>query len=507
MPLNRFDRCASVASSVRDGAACSLLSCVVATTVVVGASLATLSGCEQSSARAERNAAKEIDSVTQALAAKRLPNPSLADADAVAKARNDLGALANRLTALQGAAPGQMSAANLLAASIEADRGRLAVDRLRLIDAQLRDERSGLATLIATGFALDALASAAERFDPSKDRADLARLRAEAGERVEELKQRAAKLAEPIAQLAAESDSSRAALQELDRSEMDLRSQARAAGPVMGYRFVEQASQKRGEADALRIRMARNDVQLMELKPEQSFAVTDAAQREEIMAQLAAASNDLKAMADDAKAIAEASRKRIGAIREQIARELEAIAGQTNGPAAELASQAEEDFTKSAQLAQRAAGPDAGRDMALAGKESVATAKLALARLAWGQVLAAERRVGGSSRARRGRFALRRPIAVQVAARRHREAARRGGRAGEGRGDVGAGVRWTGGGRVAHRGDPEGQPHRAHRRALGQGARRWRRRRRPRAVAPVLVQVPTAPRRVASSRGQRCWTS
>lgn len=350
--------------------------------------VASLTGCEDASARAQRNAQNEIDAVVEALAAKRLVDPSAADADAVAKARSNLSALAARLAAIQGGAAGQQAAANLLGASIQAEMGRLASDQLQRIQLQVRGDRSALAGLVEAGFSLDTLATAAEQFDPSKDRADLARLRAEAGERVDELKQAAAKLAGPIAQLTTNIDGAKQSLQTLDRAEMELRSQARTAGPVAGYQFVEQAAQKRAESDALRIGMARHDVELMELKPTQAFLLADATQRQDIMAQLDAASNDLKAMADDSHAIAKASRERIAAIKAQVAERLGTMNSQLNGPAEELFTQADGDFGRSAQLAQRASGADGGRDLALAAKAMVATARQSLAALAFNRTVA-----------------------------------------------------------------------------------------------------------------------
>lgn len=377
MTLNRIATRSSLSSRTDSGAR-------IALGVVLGlAPIAWLTGCEDSSARAQRVAQQEIDAVVEALASKRLADPATADGDAVAKSRTDLAALASRLAAIQGAAPGQEAAASLLGSSIQAEMGRLSADQLRRMQSQLREDRSALGSLVEAGFALDTLATAAERFDPSKDRDELGRLRAEAGERVDELKQAAAKLTGPIQQLNSSIDGARQSLQALDRSEMDLRSQARTAGPVAGYQFVEQAAQKRTESDALRIQMARQDVELMDLKPTQAFMLADAAQRQDIMAQLDAASNDLKTMADDAQAIAKRSRDRIAAIRTQVARDLDAMNSQINGPVAELTTQAEGDFGRSAQLAQRAGGGDLGA----AAKAMVITARQSLATLAFNRTL------------------------------------------------------------------------------------------------------------------------
>ena len=360
--------------------------------IALGATLALgagLLGCEESTARAQAAAQREIDEVADAFRMRSLGTPFLADGEAVAREREELGRLLARLTSLSGATPGQQAAANSLGAQIATTMGQLSADRLSGAEAELRKARAAVAPRIDAAIRLGVLADAMESFDPSKDRALLDRLRAEATDAINASRQRVGELEKPVADLIRDNETSRALLADLDRDEAALRSQARGAGPIAGFRFVEQAAQKRTEADAIRVRIARNEVQLAELAPEQALATLDAEQSSQIVQTLDGAKADLGSLSDRSKELAGACRAEMGAIRDQLASTAALAEAALVGPMAALLTEAQQDFEKAAQLAQRGASSDAGREGQAAARSAVGSAQQSLAEVNWGFALAA----------------------------------------------------------------------------------------------------------------------
>lgn len=351
-------------------------------------SLTLATGCEEAEGRQQVAAQQVIEQVAGDYRRMDLGSPALAEGDEVARQRQALGQLASKLTSISGAAPGQRAAANLLASQISTSMAELAADRLRDLEADLRRQRTELAPRIDAAVRLGILASALESFDPSQDRASLARLRSEAVEVIEASRRRVGELERPVAELLADNDATLASLIELERQEADLRTRARGAGPVRGFPLVEQASQKRTQADALRVRIARNEVQLGELRPEQTLAVADAEQGQMIVETLDGAKADLASLKAGADDMAQGARARIEVIRGEVAAAIEAIDATLGGPVAELHEQAAADLAKAAQLARQAASPDAGRDVQSAARIDLGASQQALAQVHWGYALA-----------------------------------------------------------------------------------------------------------------------
>jgi len=378
-PLRLSLRAASMVVGTRHGR--TLVLCA-------GLSLINLSACVENEARQQAAAQQVIEDVASEFRSMNLGVPALAEGDETAQQRQVLGQLLSKLSGLTGAAPGQQAAANSLAGQIAANMGELAADRLRDLESDLRAQRAATSPRIDSAVRLGILAAALESFDPAADRASLERLRAEAVEAIEASRRRVGELDQPVAALVADNETSRALLLELEREEAQLRAQARGAGPIGGFKFVEQAAEKRTQADAFRVRIARNDVQLAELTPEQTMALLGAEQGSQIVQTLDVATADLNSMRESAQQLAAASRARINAIRDEVATAVGAIDSSISGPLTEFHGEAVRDFEKAAQFSQRGATPDAGRDGQLAAKVSVATAQQALAQAHWSFALA-----------------------------------------------------------------------------------------------------------------------
>lgn len=352
----------------------------LATALATGLIATLLLGCEHGGARAEQSVQDEIEAVASDVARTRAAVSHAPDADTGAKLHADLGNHASRLEQLTSGTPGQKAAASLLAAHVKLDMGRLAADRLQQVEGELRQDRNSLSGLIDAAVVLDVLATAGERFDPTTDQRTLESLRAEAARRIETLRGRINELEQPMAQITADSDASRAAAQQLERDEQALRQQARSAGHSAGFKYVEQAAEKRDALDALRVKIARNDLQLSELAPEKEMATVDVAQQQAMIEAMKAAETDLGRSAEEARAIAQESRERLAEVRSEVTKGLEAIESQRKSSVVSLLAQADEDFNKAAQLASRSGGDASARLTA-------ATAQQSLAKLHWNHAL------------------------------------------------------------------------------------------------------------------------
>ncbi len=346
----------------------------------MGLTATLLLGCEHGGARAEQRVQDEIEAVANDVARTRAAVNNAPDADTGAKLHTDLASHASRLEQLTSGTPGQTAAAALLAAHVRLDMGRLAADRLQQVEGELRRDRDSLSGLIDAGLVLDVLATAGEKFDPTTDQRTLESLRAEAARRIETLRGRINELEQPMAQITADSDASRAAAQQLERDEQALRQQARSAGHSAGFKYVEQAAEKRDALDALKVKIARNDLQLSELAPEKELATVDVAQQQAMIEAMKAAETDLGRSVQEARTIAVQCRERLEEVRSELTKGLEAIESQRKSSVVSLLSQADEDFNKAAQLAARGGGDGSARLTA-------ATAQQSLAKLHWNHAL------------------------------------------------------------------------------------------------------------------------
>lgn len=346
---------------------------------------ALLISCESASVRAEDAGQREIEAVAAELRALQLRGPDGGpdgdgSGDAGSQRRQSLRALVTRLNGLRDLAPGQQAAANLLAAGIMSNVGQLAADDAQELGRRLRDDRRQLEGRIEAAGALQALAVAGDSFDPAADQARLEALRAEARAQITVLERVASELVQPMAALDESIAENRRGATEIERAEIDLRRRAREAGPIAGFPIVEQASLRRTEADALRLEAARDELELMEIRPERELAELDAAQLRGIVENLETVDGDLTGSVEAARALADAARASIAETRVAIADSIRSIASldQTIDGLVEEADQA---FQESANLAQRATSVTEPRALGTAGRRSVASAHQALAAL------------------------------------------------------------------------------------------------------------------------------
>ncbi|HMN95699.1 MAG TPA: hypothetical protein PKC43_03405 [Phycisphaerales bacterium] len=347
---------------------------------------AILGGCESAAVRAQDAGQKEIDRVAAEFAALNALRPAAGDDDAGARRRQELRGLANRLAGLRDLAPGQQGSANLLAAGVFMAIGQSAADDAAMLARRLRDDRRQLDGRIEATNALRALAIAGDSYDPTADRAALESLRREAREQIATLDRLAAELTTPMARLSEEIVTSRAAAAEVERQEIDLRQQARAAGPTRGFRYVEEASRRRTEADGLRMVAARSEIELMAIAPDRELAEVDAEQLRGIVEQIDAAEGDLTAATSEARRLAEAARNAIAETRAAIAGTVRSIASLEQGLDA-LVEEADAAFQQAAASAQRATSVTEPRALGSAARRSVASAYQAAASLHAGRAM------------------------------------------------------------------------------------------------------------------------
>lgn len=313
-------------------------------------------GCEDSAARQQAAAQQVINRVATAYGDLHLTAGVADDPAELEKAVGQLTSYAGEVDRLTGASPGQQAAAAALAASMRADAARLQAARLTMLEGDQRGARSVAQSMIDVAVVLDAIARADESFDPRAEITQLDALRRQAQEELREIERRVANLDGPIAGVMAENAQRREQAAQLDQVARDLKRRAVDAGPADGFPFIEQAADKRREADRLRIQMAYGDIELAELEPKRDMATRSAEALRQLISTIESASKGLESTAADARAQASASRERVSTLRNALDDLLRAMQTVYADEMAPLYERTNAEFESAASLAARSSG-------------------------------------------------------------------------------------------------------------------------------------------------------
>lgn len=278
-------------------------------------------------------------------------------------------------SAASSGSKGDQSAASLLEASAAHAAGESAAGRAGLADQDVRRQLTQLSSLTNAWSRQNALADAAQAFDPASQIRELQTKIDEATSQISSRRTTAADLKSRLDAIEAEGKAKIAQADALSTQVAQLSQQANALNAREGLTLVEQASTLRRQADTLRHEAELLDLQVQELRPrvrEADALVQETLNQSKRFAELQQGLRDRQA----------ASRQDAAAAREQA----EAVRTQLNSALTQLNTARDtfrSQFEESATSFKRAAS-DAGRaaqNSAQSSKTTAGNAHLALAGL------------------------------------------------------------------------------------------------------------------------------
>ena len=346
------------------------------------------SGCEDSSAARQAEVQAKLTEVSKSLGESPVIMSATTDqapADAERKL-NDLLTILNDTD--DGAAPGQQSAASLLASNVHRKIAHLTLAETTKLEADQRSRRDTLFGLIDAAGQLSAVAGSLETVDTQTQQQHLAANRQSAQARLAAYGEQMAAADAPIAALTSANRADQEQIDQLRAQSNELMREANDLGRAAGYGAYEQSVQLDRDADRVQYDVSQRDLELeFSLRPEQALAQKQADQTQEMIAAIDGSSAAIEGLAQTFGDQARSSRATISQLRQTIVAELDELNGTRIDELQSLYKKAAMQLGAAAQKAESAARQ--GRnEQAHAGRIGAARASQELGQMHWSVALA-----------------------------------------------------------------------------------------------------------------------
>lgn len=351
--------------------------------------LIALPACEDSQAAGERAVASQINEAI-AKASKALPGGIFpADAEARLAAATALRSIAQSLASVQGASPGQKSAALMLASSLARQAAALDLSVAGDLEQMHRGERLAVERAASSASSLEALAEPLERVDFASARTALKSQRDQAETQLRQLQSEIKALESAVAQVNRQIDASETEARQLELDADRLRLEAKAMQPRQALPLIEQASEIQRRNAAVRGALGRQQSEKGAIEPQLAGAKALGSGGAAVLQVTDDAGKSLQVLADAARDAAARAKRSASDLRGAGKTRLEVVLASMSESLEPRYQAAIESLERSATLASQAAsGTDNdGSDSAKLGK---ATAEMALARMLWQRASALE---------------------------------------------------------------------------------------------------------------------
>ena len=354
---------------------------------VLAGTILCSSGCEDSSALRRAEVQAKLAEVSQGLA--QMPVIMSGSSEkAQAETERKLNELLRVLSDTDGAAPGQQSAASLLASSMQRRIADLTLAETAEIEADQRRRRDDLFRLIDAAGQLGAVAGSLETIDTQTPQQHLAANRLSAQTRLAAYGEDMAAADAPIAALTSANRADQTEIDKLRAQANELMREANERGRAAGYGAYEQSVEMDRDADRIQFDVSQRDLELeFTHQPEQALAQRRADHTQEMIAAIDGSSTAIDGLAQAFGDEARSTRATIGQLRQTIAAQLDALNTERVDELQGLYKKAAVQLEAAAQEADTAAR--LGRnEQAHAGRIAAAHAFQELGRMHWSAALA-----------------------------------------------------------------------------------------------------------------------
>ena len=281
-------------------------------------------GCEDSAAARRAEVKANIDSVNSDLW------QSTASADPAdenhAKAEQELNSLLTRLRDTEGASTGQKAEAALLSSSINRKLAMMARVQADQIEADQRQRRSLLISLVNVASDLNAVASGIEDISTSQEKAHLASNRQQAQQQLAIYSEEMASADGPIGALTNANKRDQSEIDALREKATVLMRESTELGPAMGFSSYEQAIQVDRNADMIDYAVAHRDLEMeFDHQPRHDLAKSRSDLTQSVIVAIDDSSNNVESLEQTFEDEAKETRRTIGLIQVKISTQVNEI--------------------------------------------------------------------------------------------------------------------------------------------------------------------------------------
>jgi len=282
-------------------------------------------GCEDSSAVRQAEVQAKLADVSRDLGQMPVIMSGATD-QARAEAERKLNDLLAILSDTDGAAPGQQSAASLLASNVHRKIAHLTLVETTKVEADQRGRRETLFGLIDAAGQLSAVAGSLETIDTQTQQQHLAANRQSAQTRLAAYGEQMAAADAPIAALTSANRDDQEQIDQLRAESNELMREANDLGRAAGFGAYEQSVQLDRDADRVQYDVSQRDLELeFSLRPVQALAQKQADQTQEMIAAIDGSSSAIDGLARTFDDEARSARASIDQLRQTIVAELDAL--------------------------------------------------------------------------------------------------------------------------------------------------------------------------------------
>ncbi|MBX3355936.1 MAG: hypothetical protein KF724_09585 [Phycisphaeraceae bacterium] len=364
----------------------------IVTAALAALPLLLLPACEDAQSVSERVATAKLEEALAQAAKVYRDDPFNADDEQALAAAGELRRIAQSISSVQGASPGQRSALLMAASSLSRQAAALELQVAMRLEQHLRFERLAVNQAAGGAAGLESLATPLERIDFASARTTLATQREQTEAQLRQFQSQIKALEGAMALIDQQIATRNAEAQSLEQGASQLRLQARELSARQALPLIEQAAdlqQRNAEIrGALGLRQSERNAIEPELFSARALGTGGAAMMESTDAAL----QNLQALTDTARDAANRARRSASEIRGQGKTRIEAVMASMSETLEPRYQAAVEALERAATLASQAAsGTDA--DGADSAKMAQASAQLALARAMWQRAGALEEHV------------------------------------------------------------------------------------------------------------------
>lgn len=339
-------------------------------------------GCEDSASARRAEVKANIDSVNRDLWQSTASTTDPEDEKRTEAERN-LNDLLTRLRDTEGASSGQKAEAALLSSSINRKLALMARAQADQIEADQRQRRSLLTSLVNVASDLGAVASGIEDISTDLERAHLTSNRQQAQQKLDTYSEEMASADGPINALTNANKRDQSEIDTLREKATVLMREATELGPAMGFSSYEQAVQVDRNADMIEYSVAHRDLEMeFEHQPRHDLAKNKSDLTQTVIVAIDDSSNNVESLEQTYEDEANATRKKINELQSAISSQLTELHDVRAQSLTDAYEQAEKLLSAAARNASEASR-SSDRDQKNAANTEIAVVYQELAAMHW----------------------------------------------------------------------------------------------------------------------------